>query len=103
MGLTGTNRHRSKDPELLGHAQRGICHRQILKSSIAEFEASHPDVHINLSIHPWSLAWNRFIDVIKGRYLGPAPDVLQVGTTHVDTLLISELSINSRRQRSPPR
>lgn len=64
----------------------GFATRQVLKSTIAEFEARNPGVQINLSIHPWSLAWNRFIDVIKGRYLGPAPDVLQIGTTHVATL-----------------
>lgn len=64
----------------------GFATRQLLKPTIDEFERLNPDVRLHLTILPWSLAWNRLIDVIKGRFLGPPPDVLQIGTTHVATL-----------------
>src|SRR5688572_25687440 len=64
----------------------GFATRQLLQAATAEFERLHPDVQIHLTIHPWSLAWNRLIDVIKGRFFGPPPDVLQIGTTYVATL-----------------
>src|ERR1044071_6093732 len=86
IALNGHQQQKSKVLQFWVMPNAGFATRQLLKYSIAEFEALHPDVHIELNIHPWSLAWNRLIDVIKGRYLGPAPDVLQVGTTHVATL-----------------
>ncbi len=64
----------------------GFATREILQGFIQEFERQHPDVRVQLTVHPWSLAWNRFMDVIKGRYTGPLPDVLQIGTTWVATL-----------------
>lgn len=64
----------------------GFATRPILQTFVDEFEAAHPDVKVRLVIHPWSLAWNRFMEVIKGRNIKAAPDVLQVGTTWVTTL-----------------
>jgi multiple sugar transport system substrate-binding protein len=64
----------------------GFATRPLLQSLVDEFEASRPDVKVRLVIHPWSLAWNRFMEVIKGRNVKTAPDVLQVGTTWVTTL-----------------
>lgn len=64
----------------------GFATRSILQPLIDEFEAIHPDVNVRLVIHPWSLAWNRFMDVIKGKNTKTAPDVLQIGTTWVTTL-----------------
>ncbi len=85
-GSNGRTHHRSQDLHFWVMPNAGFATRQIIKSTIENFETLHPEVKVHLSIHPWSLAWNRFIDVIKGRYVGPAPDVLQVGTTHVATL-----------------
>lgn len=64
----------------------GFATRSVLNPFIQEFEKLHPEVEVKLTIHPWSTAWTRLMDVIKGRYLGPKPDVLQIGTTHVATL-----------------
>ncbi len=64
----------------------GIATRHILKSFIDEFEQLHPEVRVNLVIHPWSLAWNRVMDVVKGRNTRSVPDVMQIGTTWVTTL-----------------
>jgi multiple sugar transport system substrate-binding protein len=64
----------------------GFSTRPILQSLVDEFESTRPDVKVRLVIHPWSLAWNRFMEVIKGRNTKTAPDVLQVGTTWVTTL-----------------
>ncbi|MCG3204690.1 MAG: hypothetical protein KCHDKBKB_01405 [Elusimicrobia bacterium] len=64
----------------------GFATRGILEKFIGEFEATHPHVKIKLTVHPWSLAWNRVMEVIKGRQTKNIPDVLQVGTTWVTTL-----------------
>lgn len=64
----------------------GFATRSILKPLIDEFEREHPSVNVHLTVHPWSLSWNGFMDVIKCRHMGPMPDVLQVGTTWVATL-----------------
>jgi multiple sugar transport system substrate-binding protein len=65
----------------------GFSTRPILAEAIEEFEQLNPDVKIRLTVHPWSLSWARSMDVIKGRFEGPRPDVLQVGTTWVPTLV----------------
>lgn len=64
----------------------GFSTRRVLDPYIQEFEKRHPGVSVRLTIHPWSLGWNRIMDMVKGRYSGPKPDVLQVGTTWVATL-----------------
>ncbi|MCB4756051.1 MAG: extracellular solute-binding protein [Elusimicrobia bacterium] len=64
----------------------GFATRGILQKYLDEFERRWPDVTIHLTIHPWSLAWNRLMEVVKGRYMGSLPDVIQVGTTWVATL-----------------
>lgn len=64
----------------------GFSTRPILQPHIDAFERAHPGVRIRLTIHPWSLAWNRLLDVVKGRHEGAPPDVLQVGTTWIPTL-----------------
>jgi len=64
----------------------GFATRPVLQAFVDEFEAARPDVKVRLIIHPWSLAWNRFMEVIKGRNVKSTPDVLQVGTTWVTTL-----------------
>lgn len=64
----------------------GFSTRPIMENTIREFQREHPQVDINLTIHPWSLAWSRLMDVVKGRYLGPQPDVVQIGTTWAATL-----------------
>lgn len=64
----------------------GFATRGILEGFIAEFEQTHPDVKVNLTVHPWSLAWTRVMDVVKGRHTRNIPDVMQVGTTWVTTL-----------------
>jgi multiple sugar transport system substrate-binding protein len=86
--MAGTNGKRSSKSEINFWVMpnAGVATRGILQTSVDEFERLNPDVKVNLVVHPWSLAWNRLVDVIKGRYLGPRPDVVQVGTTHVATL-----------------
>lgn len=64
----------------------GFATRSLLLPTIEEFERKYPEIKIHLTVHPWSLSWNRFMDVIKGRNTSPAPDVLQVGTTWITTL-----------------
>jgi|GEM_PF-911034 len=64
----------------------GFATRRVLDPLIREFEHLNPRVKIRLSIHPWSLAWNRLVEVVKGRFGGNKPDVFQVGTTWVATL-----------------
>lgn len=64
----------------------GYATRPILQSYIDEFERLRPEVKVKLTVLPWSLAWNRFMEVIKNRGLKSTPDVLQVGTTWVTTL-----------------
>ena len=64
----------------------GFATRPVLQTFVDEFEAAHPDVKVRLIVHPWSLAWNRVMEVVKGRNTKSPPDVLQVGTTWVTTL-----------------
>ena len=64
----------------------GFATRGILDGLVREFEASRPNVRVKLTIHPWSLAWNRVMEVVKGRNTRNIPDVMQVGTTWVTTL-----------------
>jgi len=64
----------------------GSATRPILRTFIDEFERRRPDLRVNLTIHPWTLAWDRLMDVVKGKYPGPFPDVIQMGTTWVGTL-----------------
>lgn len=64
----------------------GYATRPILQSYIQEFEKTHPDVKVRLTVLPWSLAWNRLMEVIKSRSVKSVPDVIQVGTTWVTTL-----------------
>lgn len=64
----------------------GFATRGILEALIREFEALRPDVRVKLTVHPWSLAWSRVMDVVKGRNTRTIPDVMQVGTTWVTTL-----------------
>ncbi len=64
----------------------GFATRGILDGLIKEFEASRPDVRVKLTVHPWSLAWSRVMDVVKGRNTRNVPDVMQVGTTWITTL-----------------
>lgn len=79
-------RHSKTDLTFWVMPNAGFATRPILQSFVDEFEAAHPDVKVRLVVHPWSLAWNRFMEVIKGRNPKSAPDVLQVGTTWVTTL-----------------
>lgn len=65
----------------------GFATRSVLQPFIDEFERQNPDIHVNLTIHPWSLTWTRLMDVVKGRYVGTSPDVMQVGTTWIATLV----------------
>ncbi len=85
-GQNGHSQTKKRDIHFWVMPNVGFSTRSVLHPLISEFERTHPDVRVILSIHPWSLAWNRLIDVIKGRYVGPTPDVLQIGTTHVATL-----------------
>lgn len=64
----------------------GIATRAILQKQIEEFERQRSDVKVNLIVHPWSLAWNRLMEVVKGRSGKTHPDIIQVGTTWVSTL-----------------
>ncbi len=64
----------------------GFATRPILQAFVDEFEVEHPDVKVRLTVHPWSLAWNRVMQVVKTRNVKSPPDVLQVGTTWVTTL-----------------
>lgn len=64
----------------------GFATRGILDEFIREFEMSRPDVRVKLTAHPWSLAWSRVMDVVKGRNTRNLPDVMQVGTTWITTL-----------------
>src|SRR5262245_44676309 len=64
----------------------GFATRGILEKIIAEFEHVRPDVRVCLTVHPWSLAWNRVMDVVKRQNVHALPDVMQVGTTWVTTL-----------------
>ncbi|MFN0118555.1 MAG: extracellular solute-binding protein [Elusimicrobiota bacterium] len=63
----------------------GFATRAAVSNLINEFEQIHPEVKVQLSIHPWSLAWNQLMDVVKGRSIS-SPDVIQVGTTWTTTL-----------------
>jgi multiple sugar transport system substrate-binding protein len=64
----------------------GFSTRPILETYIQQFENQNPDVKIQLKVLPWSLAWNRLMDVIKNRGVKNSPDILQIGTTWVTTL-----------------
>lgn len=64
----------------------GFATRRVLEPLIRDFERRKGDVKVRLEVLPWSLGWARLMDVIKGRYEGPKPDVVQVGTTWVATL-----------------
>src|SRR5438067_6619948 len=61
----------------------GFATRGILQEYIREFEAARPHIRVHLNVHPWSLAWSRVMDVVKGRNTRSVPDVFQVGTTWV--------------------
>lgn len=64
----------------------GFATRPLLQSYIDQYEQAHPDIKIRLTVLPWSLAWNRLMEVIKSRSAKNVPDILQVGTTWVTTL-----------------
>jgi multiple sugar transport system substrate-binding protein len=64
----------------------GFATRSILERYIREFEEARPDVRVVLTVQPWSVAWNRVMEVIKGRHVRSIPDVMQVGTTWITTL-----------------
>jgi len=64
----------------------GFATRGILAGYISDFEKERPDVHVKLTVHPWSLAWNRVMEVVKNQNPRSTPDVVQVGTTWVTTL-----------------
>ncbi len=79
-------RHNKVDLNFWVMPNAGIATHEILNGIIREFEESRPDVHVKLTVQPWSLAWSRVMDVVKGREKRSIPDVLQVGTTWVTTL-----------------
>jgi len=60
--------------------------RKVLEYEIREFRKHNPHININLTIHPWSRAWDFLMDVAKGRPGAESPDVMQIGTTWVSTL-----------------
>lgn len=83
--MLGNNRHKT-ELNLWVMPNAGYTTKSILQALIQEFEGEHPDTSVRLTVYPWSLGWSRLMEVVKGRYLGALPDVLQVGTTWVATL-----------------
>jgi multiple sugar transport system substrate-binding protein len=88
MAINGRNHRKNGRTELnlWVMPNAGFATRSILQPLIDEYERQHPNVQVRLTIHPWSLAWSLLMDVIKGRYMGPKPDVIQIGTTWAATL-----------------
>lgn len=84
--LSSGRKRKKRDLNFWVLPNAGFSTRAVLQPLISEFERKWPDVQIRLTVHPWSLGWDRLMEVIKGRYLGPIPDVVQVGTTWVATL-----------------
>ncbi|MFH1378834.1 MAG: extracellular solute-binding protein [bacterium] len=64
----------------------GFSTRKILQTEIINFQKIHPEYQINLSINPWSKAWDAMMGFIKGRTVSPPPDIIQVGSTWSSTL-----------------
>ncbi|KPK39967.1 MAG: hypothetical protein AMJ78_07660 [Omnitrophica WOR_2 bacterium SM23_29] len=56
---------------------------QFMEKEIADFEQTHPNIKVNLSIIPWSKAWQRIITAAKSKEL---PDVFQIGNSWTKTL-----------------
>lgn len=84
--MTIMKRHTKAELNFWVMPNAGIATRSLLQKQIDEFESLRTDVKVNLVVHPWSLAWNRLMDVVKGRSEKTVPDILQVGTTWVSTL-----------------
>ena len=56
---------------------------QIMGEEIASFERQHPDIRVDCSVIPWSLAWKKLVTAAKRRQL---PDVFLIGNTWTRTL-----------------
>ncbi|HRY29923.1 MAG TPA: extracellular solute-binding protein [Elusimicrobiota bacterium] len=64
----------------------GFETRHILRHLLDRFHKTHPNIRVTPEVFPWSVAWDRLMNVIKdGR--GPlCPDVFQIGSTWTCTL-----------------
>ncbi len=84
--IKSVRRHNKMELNFWVMPNAGFATRSILERYIREFEEVRPDVRVILTVQPWSLAWNRVMEVIKGRQVRAMPDVMQVGTTWITTL-----------------
>lgn len=64
----------------------GFTTRLILEKEIKNFQKRHPHYHINLTIHPWSKAWDALMSFVKNKTATAAPDIVQIGSTWSGTL-----------------
>ncbi len=60
---------------------------KILKTEIKNFARLYPNIDVRLTIVPWSHMWERLWGVFKGKQDKNKPDIIQLGSTWISSLV----------------
>jgi len=67
-------------------ANAGFETRRILEAEIEHFRKFFPNYRINITVNPWSQAWDDLMSIVKNKKKALLPDIVQIGSTWSSTL-----------------
>lgn len=68
----------------------GFHTERMFNVEVRHFRKRHPRVTVNVTIIPWSRAWNRYMRMVTNRGETSVPDVMLLGNTWVPTLIYGD-------------